>query len=155
MNKLFNKILIVLVFMLSVSFLSGCGFFGKDTFSDYESGQKIILTTDNYATFIDLYKGNLKVVTDDDGMYNGIKYKFSTDGYSAFSYFNVIIKITLSVDALNNVGDYQELSYTFTLKLDHTGSSFDKSELETKVLFRNFKNLTWQVSSVSGYIVKK
>ena len=150
---IFKKILILSFVMIFTFFLLACDT-GEEKFANYNSGDKIILTTTNYSTFIDLYNNSLKSKESSDEYYC-ISYSYNSFGYSVLSYFNVEITITIRSKVLTENGKYNDLIFEKTLKLDKTGYVNIKDKYEFGTSYRNVKDLEWEVTKVSGFVVKK
>ena len=148
-----KKIIYSIILFLCFMFITSCDFSGND-FDYIESGTRIELSMTNYSDYINAGMTKLEVSTC-EGFFDGLKIKFKSSGYSAFSYFYVGIKTTISALALNDMGTYEEISFTYFFDLDENGYAEGKENIEFGTLYRNIKDLRWEVSEIDGFIVKK
>ena len=84
----FKKNLIILMIVVFAIFLVACDEYyirEEKTFDDYQSGDKITLTINNYADFVYLDISKLEPSIQ-DGSYVGISYKYFCYGYKAFKH---------------------------------------------------------------------
>lgn len=149
MKKIFLSFGLLLLCSLSLLFVTGC--FGG---ANLASGDQVTLTTSNYDQYIKIHKRRLSSIKKND-KYVGVKYKFETDGYDKFSYYSVVVTIRVSMRCLNDSGTYENRSFDVTLHLSATGEDTRSDQETFDSVYRNLASLEWDVTSVSGYIVKK
>ena len=173
MIKHIKKILLITVLFLSVLGISSCS--SKTIASQYKSGEKVYLSTNNYADFVKfdskliefteinldkfLSNGLINVIHNSfiqkDGLYAGIAFDYKCSGNKYFSYFNVKMVITMSVDVLQDDGSYKTELHYETISLDECGDGRMTNTYLFAHKLRNVKNLTCRVTSIEGFVVKK
>lgn len=149
LKKFFLKCFVVLFSL----FLGGCGYESLD-FSQYESGEKIVLTESNYNSFISVKAAKFEAVTK-KGLYNGIAFKYVCKGNEVFSYFNVTLTVKVHAMALQDSGEYTKVDFVQSLFLDESGYNVKHDTYKFGTSFRHLKDIDWYICEVSGYIVKK
>ena len=148
-----NKIVTLLIIVLSCFLLIGC----EDKTNDFdfiESGTKINLDITNHDLYLNIKSNKLEGKTKSELFY-GIAFKYTCTGYTEFSYYNVQVTFEVNCEALNDAGEYVPIKFTKTSFLDEAGNQVMHDTHEFGNKFRNLKDITWKVSEVSGYIVKK
>lgn len=151
-TKKYFVILITLIIMIFL--MTACDML-KDKFANYSSGEKIVLSLENYDDFVELKFKKLEALRMDDNLFYGIVFQYVCKGYEVFSYYNVELTITVKAKALNDSGVYEDLEFTEIVFLNETGNAkqFDIYEFENR--FRNLKDISWDVTYVKGFVVKK
>jgi hypothetical protein len=90
-----------------------------------------------------------------DDIITGIAVDYKSTGDNDFSYFNVRVVITASMEVLDDDGKYHPLEFTKTIFLDESGNGRAYDTYTFEKGYRNVKNITWEVTSLEGYVVKK
>ena len=156
MNNIFRikKILLFFVLVFSVFFIIGCE--DDSVISNMVSGQKEILTINNYSNYFEITEKTLKATGDTEGGYNKIKYSFNISGKSSVVFFNAYVTILVSFEEMHEDLSYHKKSFTIDLALNSVGdvSESGKYTFDSGVI-RNVKGLMWTVISVSGEVAKK
>lgn len=126
----------------------------KKDFSKYKSGEKIEIYATTYLDFVSS-RLKTKIIKNDDNSFYGIEINGKIEGYDELSYYNIFINFEVNVDALNELGYYENVKYTFSVPLDKNGNVEIEKTFKFEMPYRNVKNLKIEAIDASGFIVIK